>query len=81
MFKIFDIFAVLLVLISPAAAPAQYNEATFYANRMTVMPFFAKWLKTNILVPERIYGFHSTMFGTMEHIKKILKLSADKAQY
>jgi glyoxylase-like metal-dependent hydrolase (beta-lactamase superfamily II) len=51
------------------------NEATFPAkDRMTIMPFFAKWLKKNNLAPERIYGFHSTMFGSMEHIEKILKL-------
>ncbi|HVF46017.1 MAG TPA: MBL fold metallo-hydrolase [Pyrinomonadaceae bacterium] len=57
------------------------NEATFPAlDRMTVMPFFAKWLKANKLEPERIYGFHSTMFGTMAHIEKILKLSADKTR-
>jgi glyoxylase-like metal-dependent hydrolase (beta-lactamase superfamily II) len=57
------------------------NEATFPArDRMTVMPFFAKWLKTNGLAPERIYGFHSTMFGTMEHIEKILKLSSQTSQ-
>jgi glyoxylase-like metal-dependent hydrolase (beta-lactamase superfamily II) len=55
------------------------NEATFPAvDRMTVMPFFAKWLKKNHLAPERIYGFHSTMFGTMKHIEKILKLSNSK---
>ena len=42
---------------------------------MTVMPFFAKWLKKNKLAPERIYGFHSTMFGSMEHIEKVLELS------
>lgn len=55
------------------------NEATFPAvDRMTVMPFFAKWLKKKKLAPERIYGFHSTMFGTMAHIDKILKLSAGR---
>ena len=57
------------------------SEATFPAkDRMTVMPFFAKWLKANNLAPERIYGFHSTMFGTMEHIEKILKLSSQTSQ-
>ena len=51
------------------------SDSTFpQKDRMTVMPFFAKWLKSNGLAPERIYGFHSTMFGTMEHIDKILKL-------
>jgi glyoxylase-like metal-dependent hydrolase (beta-lactamase superfamily II) len=57
------------------------SEATFPAkDRMTVMPFFAKWLKANGLSPDRIYGFHSTMFGTMEHIEKILKLSSQTSQ-
>jgi glyoxylase-like metal-dependent hydrolase (beta-lactamase superfamily II) len=57
------------------------SDATFPAkDRMTVMPFFAKWLKANGLAPERIYGFHSTMFGTMEHIEKILKLSNQTSQ-
>jgi hypothetical protein len=57
------------------------SESTFPAkDRMTVMPFFAKWLKANGLAPERIYGFHSTMFGTMEHIEKILKLSSQTPQ-
>ena len=41
-------------------------------DRMSVMPFFAKWLKRNNLSPVRIYGFHSTLFGTMEHIEKLL---------
>lgn len=54
------------------------NEATFPAkDRMTVMPFFANWLKKNNLAPERIYGFHGVLFGTMEHIEKILKISAE----
>lgn len=53
------------------------GEATFPAkDRMTVMPFFADWLKQNKLAPARIYGFHSTLFGTMEHIEKILELSS-----
>lgn len=57
------------------------SEASFpQKDRMTVMPFFAKWLKSNNLAPERIYGFHSTMFGTMEHIEKILKLSSQTSQ-
>jgi glyoxylase-like metal-dependent hydrolase (beta-lactamase superfamily II) len=43
-------------------------------DRMTVMPFFAKWLKRKRLSPVRIYGFHSTLFGTMEHIQKLLDL-------
>jgi hypothetical protein len=45
---------------------------------MTVMPFFAKWLKAKELSPARIYGFHSTLFGTMEHVDKIITLSKDK---
>lgn len=57
------------------------SDATFpQKDRMTVMPFFAKWLKSNNLAPERIYGFHSTMFGTMEHIEKILRLSSQTSQ-
>lgn len=57
------------------------NEATFPAkDRMTVIPFFAKWLKANALAPERIYGFHSTMFGTMEHIEKVLRLENERTR-
>jgi glyoxylase-like metal-dependent hydrolase (beta-lactamase superfamily II) len=49
------------------------GDLTFPArDRMTVMPFFANWLKKNNLSPARIYGFHSTVYGTMEHIEKIL---------
>lgn len=47
-------------------------------DRMTVMPFFANWLKKNDLSPARIYGFHSTLFGTMEHIEKILEIAGKK---
>jgi len=63
-----------------------YQGDLFYFNgdvsfppkdRFTVMPFFAEWLKKNNLSPARIYGFHSTLFGTMEHIEKILKLSSE----
>jgi glyoxylase-like metal-dependent hydrolase (beta-lactamase superfamily II) len=51
------------------------GEATFPPkDRLTVMPFFAEWLKKNNLAPVRIYGFHSTLFATMEHIEKILEL-------
>ena len=50
------------------------GDLTFPArDRMTVMPFFAGWLKKNNLSPARIYGFHSTVYGTMEHIEKILE--------
>ena len=56
------------------------SESTFpQKDRMTVMPFFAKWLKANGLAPERIYGFHSTMFGSMEHIERVLKLSVQNS--
>ncbi len=48
------------------------NEASFPPrDRMTVMPFFANWLKENDLSPDRIYGFHSPTFGTMRHIEKV----------
>lgn len=40
-------------------------------GRMTVMPFFANWLKENKLSPARIYGFHSVSFATMEHVEKL----------
>lgn len=51
------------------------SEATFpLKDRLTVMPFFADWLKKNNLAPTRIYGFHSILFGTMEHIEKILEM-------
>ncbi len=53
------------------------GDATFPAvDRMTVMPFFANWLKKNKLSPARIYGFHSVLYGTMEHIEKILEISS-----
>ncbi len=53
------------------------SEATFPAkDRMTVMPFFANWLKKNNLSPARIYGFHSTMFASMEHVEKVLEMSS-----
>lgn len=52
------------------------GEATFPPkDRLTVMPFFANWLKKNNLSPTRIYGFHSILYGTMEHVEKILELS------
>lgn len=51
------------------------GEATFPPkDRLTVMPFFANWLKKNKLSPVRIYGFHSTLFGTTGHIEKILEM-------
>lgn len=51
------------------------SEATFPSkDRMTVMPFFANWLKKNNLSPARIYGFHSTMFASMEHVEKVLEM-------
>jgi hypothetical protein len=53
------------------------GEATFpLKDRMTVMPFFARWLKKNNLAPARIYGFHGPLYGTMEHIEKILEISS-----
>jgi glyoxylase-like metal-dependent hydrolase (beta-lactamase superfamily II) len=57
------------------------SEATFPArDRMTVMPFFANWLKKNNLSPARIYGFHSVLFGTMEHIEKVLELNSKRPE-
>lgn len=51
------------------------GEPTFpLKDRLTVMPFFANWLKKNKLAPTRIYGFHSVSYGTMEHIEKILEI-------
>jgi glyoxylase-like metal-dependent hydrolase (beta-lactamase superfamily II) len=44
-------------------------------DRMTVMPFFANWLKKNKLAPARIYGFHGTLYATMEHVEKVLEIS------
>lgn len=38
------------------------------------MPFFAKWLKERRIEPARIYGLHGPMFGTMDHINRILKM-------
>jgi glyoxylase-like metal-dependent hydrolase (beta-lactamase superfamily II) len=53
------------------------NEATFpLKDRLPVMFFFADWLKKNNLSPARIYGFHSTMFGSSEHIEKLLEMSS-----
>ncbi len=53
------------------------NEATFPPiDRMTVMPFFARWLKANKIVPERIYGFHGPMFATMTHVEKVLRMAS-----
>lgn len=55
------------------------GDSTFPAkDRMTVMPFFADWLKKNDLAPERIYGFHSTVFGSIRHIEKVRVLAADR---
>jgi len=55
------------------------GEATFPAkDRMPGMIFFAEWLKKNNLAPDRIYGFHSALFGTMEHIEKILAMNPKK---
>ncbi len=60
-----------------------YQGDLFYFNgdanfplkdRLTVIPFFADWLKKNKLRPARIYGFHSVTFATMEHIEKILEM-------
>jgi glyoxylase-like metal-dependent hydrolase (beta-lactamase superfamily II) len=49
------------------------NEATFpLKDRLPVMFFFAGWLKKNNISPVRVYGFHSTMFATNEHIEKII---------
>jgi glyoxylase-like metal-dependent hydrolase (beta-lactamase superfamily II) len=57
------------------------NEATFpIRDRMTVMPFFAKWLKEQRIEPERIYGLHGPMFGTMDHINRILKMESAQRQ-
>ncbi len=50
------------------------NAAFPPKDRLTVMPFFAEWLKKNGLRPVRIYGFHSTTFAAMEHIEQILKM-------
>ena len=53
------------------------NEATFPPkDRLPVMFFFAGWLKKNNLSPARIYGFHSPMFGSMEHIEKLLEINS-----
>lgn len=55
------------------------GDATFpLKDRMTVMPFFARWLKKNNLAPVRIYGFHGPLYGTMEHTEKILEISNKK---
>lgn len=53
------------------------GDATFPPkDRLMVMPFFANWLKKNKLSPVRIYGFHSFLYGTMEHIEKILEINS-----
>ena len=53
------------------------NEATFpLKDRLPVMFFFAGWLRKNNLSPVRIYGFHSTMFGSTEHIEKLLEMNS-----
>ena len=41
-------------------------------NRIAIMSFFAKWLRDNNLVPERIYSVHSHGFATFEHVKRLL---------
>jgi glyoxylase-like metal-dependent hydrolase (beta-lactamase superfamily II) len=41
-------------------------------NRITIMSFFAKWLRNNNLAPERIYSVHSHGFATPEHINRLL---------
>jgi len=41
-------------------------------DRATIMPFFARWLKEQTLVPERIYSVHGRGFATMQHIEQIL---------
>ncbi len=52
------------------------GDATFpLKDRLSVMPFFANWLKKNKLSPTRIYGFHSVTFATMEHINNILEMN------
>lgn len=52
------------------------GDATFpLKDRLTVMPFFANWLKKNKLSPTRISGFHSLTFATMEHINNILEMN------
>jgi glyoxylase-like metal-dependent hydrolase (beta-lactamase superfamily II) len=56
------------------------GDATFPPkDRMTVMPFFAKWLKKNGMSPTRIYGFHSPLYATMEHVEKVLEISASQS--
>lgn len=45
-------------------------------DRMTVMPFFARWLKRNRLAPARIYGTHGRGYATMEHVELILSMTA-----
>lgn len=43
-------------------------------NRITIMSFFAKWLRENNLAPERIYSVHSHGFATFEHVNRLLAL-------
>ncbi len=52
------------------------GDASFpLKDRLTVMPFFANWLRKNKLSPARIYGFHSVTFATIEHIHNILEMN------
>lgn len=54
------------------------GEASFPPkDRLTIMPFFAKWLKNNNLTPARIYGFHYRGFTTMKHVEQVLKMNAN----
>ena len=49
------------------------GEATFPPrNRRTIMPFFARWLTSRGLAPERIYGYHDRGFATLEHVRRVL---------
>ena len=45
-------------------------------NRITIMSFFAKWLRDNNLAPERIYSVHSHGFATLEHVNRLLTAKA-----
>lgn len=46
-------------------------------TRVGIMRFFARWLKANRIVPERIYGFHDTGYSTMEQVNQILRYNLD----
>ena len=41
-------------------------------NRIAIMSFFARWLKSKGLAPERIYSVHSHGFATMDHVNRLL---------